>query len=164
MPKKRKKVGRTTELTPQVQSELLTMLTTGAYIEHACQAVGIHPATYYNWMNRGQTYKDTLESGEKLVKDDKPFFEFFEAITRARARTSTRVSGLVMKAAEKDWRAAAWWLEQSFPKEWGRKRLEVTGEDGGPVRTVAAVVNVDAGDLDPNDLDQLYSSLLRSGG
>jgi hypothetical protein len=127
MPKKRKKIGQPTALTPAVQSELLTMLTTGAYIEHDCQAVGIAPSTYYLWMSRGQAFKDAVASGEKPNKLDEPYMEFLEAMTRARGRTSTRVSGLVLKAAERDWRAGAWWLERSFPNEWGRKRGRTAG-------------------------------------
>lgn len=132
MPKKRK-IGRTTELTPQVQSELLTMLTTGAYIEHACQAAGIGTRSYYRWMERGENYENAIQDNQNPDKADLEFWHFWQAVTRARARTSTRVSGLVLRAAEKDWRAAAWWLEHSFPNEWGKRRVEVTGADGGPI-------------------------------
>jgi transposase-like protein len=138
----KKTAGRNTKLTSGLQSELLAMLTTGAYIEHACKAVGLHPATYYNWINLGQEYANDLELGKTPNKKSRVFFEFFEAVERARARTATRVVGLVMRAAEKDWRAGAFWLERSFPKEWGRQRLEVSGPDGEPIEVESSSSNV----------------------
>lgn len=39
--------------------------------------------------------------------------------------------------------AAQWLLERRYPEEWGRRRLEVTGPDGGPVITSPADVAAD---------------------
>lgn len=38
--------------------------------------------------------------------------------------------------APPDIKAATWWLEHRAPERWGRKRLEITGAEGGPVQTV----------------------------
>lgn len=142
MGRPRKRLGRKTILTPQLQTELLGMLSTGAYIEHACQAASISVANYYNWMNWGEDYAQALETDEKPNPKHRVYFEFFEAVMRVRSRVATRVSGLVLKAAERDWKAGAWWLERSFPEAWGRQRVEVSGPDGEPIDVRGSTSNV----------------------
>ena len=52
---------------------------------------------------------------------------------RLRARRSTDLE-TITTAAVKDWKAAAWRLERRAPKRWGYKqRVELTGEEGGPI-------------------------------
>ena len=63
-----------TKLDLKVQKSICALLTKGATDKTACENVGITPQTFYNWMSRGEKEGD----GE--------FFEFFEAVTRARAK------------------------------------------------------------------------------
>lgn len=90
------------------------------------------------------------------------FVELFEAVSRVRAERQERMLGIVDKVAvggslireeehhtpeggyivsrtytTPDWRAAAWWVERSFPAQFGKQgqahTLEVTGKGGGPI-------------------------------
>jgi len=47
----------------------------------------------------------------------------------------------ISAAAPKNWNAAAWLLERKFPEEFGRHRLEITGENGAQIQVG---VDVDA--------------------
>jgi hypothetical protein len=41
---------------------------------------------------------------------------------------------IILDAAPKNWRAAAWYLERSYPDHYGhRARIEHAGTDGGPI-------------------------------
>jgi hypothetical protein len=60
--------------------------------------------------------------------------DFTDDVGEAEAKAVIRHVGLILQAANKDWRAAAWWLERKFPDEWGRKnRTILTGADRGPI-------------------------------
>lgn len=58
------------------------------------------------------------------------------AIEKAEAEAEATYTALVAKAANdpKNWTAAAWWLERRRPNSFGkRERVELTGEEGGPI-------------------------------
>jgi len=44
-----------------------------------------------------------------------------------------RMLSSIHAASSKDWRAARYILQQRHPNTWGRKRLELSGPDGGPI-------------------------------
>lgn len=44
-----------------------------------------------------------------------------------------RMLSAIHAATPKDWRAARYILQQRHPLTWGRKRLELSGPDGGPI-------------------------------
>lgn len=116
--------GRPSKLTPELQERILQLIRKGNYIEVACAAVGIDKSTYYKWLQRGQQAK----SGK--------YFDFFIAAKKAEREAETAFLDRIREAAfkDKDWKAAAWYLERKYPERWGRKeRHEVTGEDGGEI-------------------------------
>jgi len=116
--------GRPTDLTPETQTRVIEALRAGNYIDAACAYAGIGTSTYYRWMQRAQEF-------------DAPdiYVEFRETVLKARAEAEIRNVGLIQRAAsDGTWQAAAWFLERSHPRKWGRHdRHEVTGPDGGPV-------------------------------
>lgn len=122
-------MGRKTKLTPDVAQAIVTAIQAGNYQDTAAAHAGVHPATFYRWMERG-------------AADSKaPYREFREAVEKALAFAEVRDVALIAKAAETYWQAAAWRLERKFPDRWGRKeRQEVTGASGGPVQHVVRVV------------------------
>ena len=111
--------GRPTDCTPEVTAIVVAELKLGLGVTGACARAGIAKSTYQSWMTRGAT-------GEE------PFSTFSAAATRARADGVRALAATVRKAANDDWRAAAWMLERQDPDEWS-KRTELTGKSGGPV-------------------------------
>lgn len=102
-------MARPSKLTPAVQATVVDALRAGHYQEQAARLAGISPSTFYDWKDRG-------ESGEQ------PYSEFLEAVEKARAEAEDLYLGIVRTAAENGtWQAAAWWLERSMPRKWGRR-------------------------------------------
>jgi hypothetical protein len=115
--------GRHPKLTPKIQQDVVVSLLAGNFANTAAKYAGLHPATFWRYMKLGSE----AESG--------PYREFYDAVTKAESESEVRAVALLRKHAEKQFQAAAWWLERKYPKRWGRKeRLELTGSGGGPVQ------------------------------
>ena len=113
---------RPTKLTPEVQAIIARTIAEGNYQDVAAQYAGISASTFYSWMAKG-------EAGRK------PYAELLESVSLAHAEAEVRNVGIIETAAEKDWRAASWWLERRHPDHWGNKeRREITGLDREPVQ------------------------------
>jgi transposase len=135
-------------LTPERSERILGLLRSGVFIETACQACGIGTTTYFRWLKNADD------------PDADPMYrEFRDATTCALARAQVRAIELITLAGHKDWRAAAWFLERSFPEKYGRRllgKLEHTGKDGGPI-TLASLSSLmfDADAGETSDLAQV---------
>jgi len=68
----------------------------------------ISEVTYYDWIKRGKAGED-------------PFLKFLKSIKKARAKAVISNVLVIQTAGKKSWQAAAWWLEQTHHKDWGRK-------------------------------------------
>lgn len=123
--------GRPTKLTPETHEKVINAIRAGNYLETAAEYGGVTRQTLWNWMQRGEAEKARVaEDGRRSVtKDERPYVNFFHAVTRARAEAETRNVALIQQASHEDWRAAAWFLERSFQKRWGNKqKIEHTGQ------------------------------------
>ena len=92
MTKTKGKAGRPTKLTETVQATLCRSIASGETDVSACARAGIYRTTFIDWMNKGRE----ANSGA--------YFEFFAAVTRARAQALNRAvkafrSGLVDNVA-----------------------------------------------------------------
>ena len=114
--------GRPTKLTPDVQELIVDGINAGLTYGMTCARAGVTYATFYNWLEKGEVAKSGV------------LMEFFDAVSRAKADSALRLVSQIMLQAPADWRAAAFLLERRFPDDYG-KRSEVTGKDGGPVKT-----------------------------
>jgi transposase-like protein len=123
------RTGRPTKLTPELQEEILRGIRAGAYPEVAAQRVGIGSSTFYQWMQRGRQAREAGHPDQ--------FTEFAEAVEEAKGHAETRAVAVVLKAAEKSWRAAAWWLERTRPQRYGHKHtLEHGGDPENPLTMI----------------------------
>lgn len=114
------KVGRPpgSELLDFVKEDFIKLIKLGVPIRYACDGVGISEATYYQWMEWGKKNKS------------EQFVLFYRDVKRARADALKRNVAIVQKAAAKTWQAAAWFLERSFPEQFGRpNRPETVSND-----------------------------------
>lgn len=106
---------RPTKLTPDIQKKIVELIEEGQFAEIAANCVGISERTFYNCLKRGKN------------EEHGPFFQFFQAIEQASAKSEVEALDIIWIASERDWRAAAWYLERRFPKKWGkRQRNEVS--------------------------------------
>jgi hypothetical protein len=64
---------------PRVK-QLLSALQAGNFVEDACDFAGIGVSTVYRWLDRGLQESETIASGAKPNKHERPYLELWEAI------------------------------------------------------------------------------------
>jgi hypothetical protein len=115
-------MARRSDRTPEREAALLQQLRLGNTRSAAASYVEIGRATFYRWLE-DETFRDTVE--------------------RAEAEAESRFLAQIAKAAaDGTWTAAAWWLERRRPEAYARRdrtesKVELTGKDGGPIRTLS---------------------------
>jgi transposase len=135
---------RPNKLTKEIQDKIVHSIKAGNYIETAAVYSGITKKTLYNWMKRANDELTRLDQQPraKMKKSEAPFVEFLHAVEEALAFSEARDVNIIAKAAEEDWKAAAWRLKRKFPDRWGDKietDLKVSGKDGGPIQTETTI-------------------------
>jgi len=169
--------GRPTKFNADVAERLLNAIRLAAPMETACAIAGIHRDTLHDWSRRGAAHletavleyekrdeKGTLKKDQQgqpwlLLRDarSRALAEFSDALKRAMAECEVRDLGRIEKAAGAGvWQAAAWRLERRYPERWGRRRVELTGANGGPMegRVVVTLPDNGRGDYRPDDDDE----------
>ena len=107
----RKATGRRSHLLDEAKMQgLQDALIAGNTVENACVMAGIGESSFYRWMREA----DEAPEGH-------PLWEFQQRVKKAMAVAEHRNIMVIQKAAEKNWQAAAWFLERRNPKEYGRK-------------------------------------------
>jgi transposase len=113
-------------------------------MDDAAAHAGIAYSTLASWNARGRRELERTANGEKPDPKEAPFVEILEAVEKARAEATVRNVTLISRAAQDGtWQAAAWWLERTQPRKYGR-RTEVTGPDGGPMEHNVTVADLEA--------------------
>jgi hypothetical protein len=115
-----KKAGRPSKLSPEVLGRLYAAIRQGNYLEDACAYAGIDYSTFRRWMIRGEE----AESGE--------YSELYETVKGLEASVTVELVGL-WRTKMDSWRSIAAFLEKRFPERFGRRRIEIAGEGGGPI-------------------------------
>lgn len=100
---------RPTVYTARIGRELVALVESGLPLRTAAGRCGIGRRTVYEWLERGR-------------RGLKPFARFVREFERAQAVCEGNVIMEIVAAAEKDWRAGAWWLERRFPKRYSTKQ------------------------------------------
>ena len=119
--------GRPTKFSPELGTRIIDLLRTGMYVETVSAAVGLHKDTLYRWLKRGARAKTGA------------LREFSDAFQKAVIEQEQRALIGIQLHGKREWTALAWFLERRFPDRWGRRRVELTGPDGGPMRTESQV-------------------------
>jgi hypothetical protein len=102
-------MGGKLKLNDTVQADIVRALNVGATHELACQYAGIDHATFYRWLNTGETGKA-------------PYAAFYDAVKQAEGQAAIGWLALIDAAArDGHWQAAAWKLERRYPKIYGRR-------------------------------------------
>ncbi|HXF72327.1 MAG TPA: hypothetical protein VNO79_06935 [Actinomycetota bacterium] len=178
-------MARPTKLSPEVQARICQAIRAGNYRETAARYAGIGISTFYAWLQRGERAAEelarlgelprrallaeararglklprrakTADLPRLLLGEEAAFLEFRDAVERALVEAEVADVALIERAAQEGhWQAAAWRLERMFPDRWGRRRIEHTGEDGGPIRLALQ-------GLTDEELDDALSRLLEA--
>lgn len=120
---------------------IVEALAAGNYRQVAAELAGIHRATLYSWLERGEA---DVENGK-----DTAHARLWSAILKAEADAEHEAITAIRAAAPKDWRAAAWMLEHRHQTRWGGK---TTVEHTGTVRH-------ELSDLSQAELEELAGTL-----
>ena len=131
--------GRPTKLTTELTEEIAKYLRAGNYIETTAALVGINRDSIYEWLKRGAAEQERLMKNPRarIRKREQIFVEFSDTVKKAQAQSEAMLVGLVGKAAEKNWTAAAWRLERKFPDKWGRTERNVATAQDDPPKDIA---------------------------
>ena len=92
---------------------LLQALTGGVDLVTAAHYAGLNYTTVFRLMESGQRCAERAEAGHDLTEAEAEVVEFWETLRKARADAVVRNVAQIQKAAQGDWKAAAWWLERS---------------------------------------------------
>ena len=135
--------GRPTKLTKELTEEVAKYLRAGNYIETTAALVGINRDSIYEWLKRGAAEQERLKKNPRarLRKREEIFVEFSDTVKKAQAQSEAMLVGLVGKAAEKNWTAAAWRLERKYPDKWGRTERNVATAQDDPVKELAKQIS-----------------------
>ena len=129
--KRDKTVGRPVVITPSCVAKLEAAFQNGFNVTQACNYSGISTSTFYRKME-----KDT---------------EFCNKMTMAQDFLNQKAREVIAHhIIEGSARDARWWLERKSKDEFS-VRNEVTGEDGGAIKTQSLVLEVNISDEELND-------------
>jgi hypothetical protein len=109
----------------------------GATVRDAATYAGIGERTVHRWRARGEHEEERQAAirSEGIEPepdpDDEPYWQFWRAVTRARAAARMRAVVVITSAfGDPDPRVATqnaqWFLERSSPEEWARRQPDVS--------------------------------------
>lgn len=135
-----RKVGRPSDLGPDVTARIVQIIKAGGFQESAAAAAGISRRTFYSWLARG----------DSDAPEDEPYREFREAVEQAKAEAEARHVVLISQAAAKDWKAAAWLLERHNPEAFAKPSQR--NDDAKPAASTPHADPLDALDAEVVEL------------
>jgi hypothetical protein len=174
------KAGRKSKLTPRFIKQFEVLLLLGNYPDRICDMKGISRQTYYRWLLAGREIdeqfeellegdmfdlelpEDRLSAVEYLGYDRLQIlkYDFFRMVKHAEAEAEGRLASIVFKTAQIDPYLALKLLETRFGQRWGKKRLEITGADGGPIEMETTKAT---GDMTPDEVGDELAKILARG-
>lgn len=123
-----------TKLTKEIIDDVAKKLKVGSYAKVVIASIGIHEATYYRWLERGNKALKLKMLGKKIPETEKIFCEFCESIRQSEAEGEVVLTTMIFSKANDDWKAAMELLARKYPDRWARKdSVNLSGNvDTGP--------------------------------
>jgi len=140
-------MSRKTKLTPELQADLLSVLSAGATARDACDYVGIHERTFYNWLTRGENAKSGV------------YFQFLQAVKKASASGKVEAIGVIRLAGKEQWQAAAWYLERRDPENWARRTKVELSLSGSALKSLQVLQQLT--DKNGHDIAAIFEAMIR---
>lgn len=139
MPRPRKKHagGRPSKIDDAIVQEICKLLAIGSYRVVAAEAAGITYGTFKNWYDAGKENAAAARLGKTEELND--YGRFFLAVKKAERDAEVRSVLNIQKAAQKDWKAAAWMLARRGGKRWLNKDTQAAQEAAAGAPRVFAV-------------------------
>jgi hypothetical protein len=132
-------------LTDELQKRICIYIADGNYAVTACAMAGISESVYYHW----------LQLGEKGGYKNARYVEFLESIKRAEAEAEARNLRVIqVEVQNRNWCAAAWYLERKHANRWGKQdrlKTELTGKGGEPVQIEGTFAEIVKAAMIPTD-------------
>jgi transposase len=107
---------RPSKLTPRLRGRIALAVSAGTSYKAAAQSAGVAESTLHSWLARGRAE----QGARRQDASERPYVRLLEAVEQASGRAEVRAAELITKAAETDWRAAAFYLERRDPETWGK--------------------------------------------
>ena len=99
-------LGRPTKFTEETRKKILWALRLGNYRKTAAEYAGISERTLGDWLYKGAEGETT------------EYAAFHKDVLEAEQAAEVRALGVIQQAANRDWKAAAWFLERKFPERY----------------------------------------------
>lgn len=131
-----------TKFTPEVRAKILALVEEGNYITTVVAAAGISRMTWHRWLRIGM-----IEPGEQGYVEE--LHKFYLDVLAAEAKGEVKVVNVFRQAATEDWQAAQKFLATRYADRWsGKTKVEMTGENGGPIEFTITLDTMAGGDSD----------------
>jgi len=153
--------GRPSTYTPEIGERILALMSEGMTVTEACDALGLYRATVYRWAER-EPFASILARAKAALAEHA--FTQAASIPRelyARVQAGEPVDGATVAAARLYSDSQRWYAERLNPMAYGqqsKQSIELTGKDGGPIRTASLIIDSRA--LSPDAREALRYALL----
>lgn len=129
----------THKLSKNVRENICKFIALGVSQESAAAQEGVSASQYWSWLRRGraalataqQRARETLPDGGSDLRDgafvrllerhELPYVELAAEVDAALGKAEAGYTLKIAKASDRDWRAAAWWLEKRRPDLYGSR-------------------------------------------
>ena len=115
---------------PEIVKEICALIGNGFTNKAAIEGI-MDESTFYSYMNKGE---EDVKNGKET-----PHADFYKSVKKAEKGFRLTHLKRIKDASEGNWQASAWMLERRFADEYGRNRLEISGNNGEPIKTENAV-------------------------
>lgn len=140
-------MGRPSKYSAERAAQIVEAVRGGHWFEDACLDAGVSPSTVNGWVRAGD------EAGEGGL------YEFACALRKARREANAPHLANIHSAEEKDWKAAAWYLERKERKRFGPQvKVEIDSVFDRVIAALAEGLNADEFERVTKIIDSALSS------
>jgi hypothetical protein len=107
--------GRKSKLTKSLIDKACKVLRAGNYVKTTCGYLSICESSWYDWIREGNTAIERDKKGIPVNDDEKLKIEFVQLTQKAQDEAIVRNIQIIQQAAQRNWQAAAWYLERTKP-------------------------------------------------